>query len=80
MHRISTRRKKEGLQSRNRMGWGITLNTVLADVAASLQRALLWVRATDHGRMWIQVTVVEAGGSFLRYPVLMKWLGIQVPL
>ena len=80
MHRISTRRKKEGLQSRNRMGWGITLNTVLADVAASLQRALPGVRATDHGRMWIQVTVVEPGGPFLRFLVLMKLLGIQVQL
>ena len=80
VHRISTRRKREGLQSRNRRSWGITLNTVLADVAASLRRALPGVRATDHGRMWIQVTVVEPGGPFLRYLVPKKLLRIQVQL
>ena len=62
VHRISMGRKREGLQSRNKRSWGITLNTVLADVMASLQRQP-GVRATDHERMWIQVTVVEHGDS-----------------
>ena len=80
VHRISTRRKREGLQSRNRRSWGITLNTVLADVAASLRRALPGVRATDHECMWIQVTVVEPGDSFLGFLILMKLFGVQVQL
>ena len=79
MHQISTRRKREGLQSRYRSR-GITLNTVLADVAASLRRALLGVVATDHECMWIQVTVVEPGDSFLGFLILMKLFGVQVQL
>ena len=62
VHRISMGRKRVGLQSRNKRSWGITLNTVLADVMTSLQR-LPGVRATDHECMWIQVTVVEPGDS-----------------
>ena len=78
VHQISTRRKREGLQSRYRRSWGITLNTVLADVAASLRRALPGVIATDHECMWIQVNAVEPGDSFSRFLVLTKLLGIQV--
>ena len=80
VHQISTRWKREGLQSRYRRSWGITLNTVLVDVAASLQRALLGVIATDHECMWIQVTVVEPRDSFLGFLILMKLYGVQVQL
>ena len=58
VHRISTRRKREGLQSRNKRSWGITLKTVLADVAASPQpwmREEMWrkkVRSVNHYQGW----------------------------
>ena len=47
VHRISTRRKRES-PIRKREELGITLNTVLADVTASLQ--IPGVRATEETR------------------------------
>ena len=48
VHRISTRRKRES-PIRKKEELGTTLNTVLADVTASLQR-LPGVRATEETR------------------------------
>ena len=43
-------------------------------------KSLPRVRAIDYECMWIQVTVVEPGTSFLRFLVLTKLFGVQVQL
>ena len=43
-------------------------------------KSLPRVRAIDHGCRWIEVTMAEPGDSFLGFLVLVKLLGIHVPL